>query len=51
MLSRTTVYQLIGSGELRAIHVGRAVRVPESEIERFVADRMVQPIRTDCEAA
>jgi excisionase family DNA binding protein len=42
MLSRTTVYQLIGTGDLRTVHVGRAVRVPESELERFVVLKMTE---------
>ena len=39
-LSRSKTYELIQTGELRAMRVGRARRVPESEVERFVALRM-----------
>ena len=35
-LSRSMVYLLIRRGELRAIHIGKAVRVKQSEIRRFV---------------
>ena len=35
-LGRTKIYELIASGELRAVHIGRAVRIPAVEIERFV---------------
>jgi excisionase family DNA binding protein len=41
-LSRSKTYELIQTGELRAIRVGRARRVPESEVERFVALRMAE---------
>ncbi len=33
------VYLLIKRGELRAIHIGKAVRVKQSEIRRFVQTR------------
>ena len=36
-LGRTKIYELIALGELRAVHIGRAVRIPVSEVERFVA--------------
>ncbi len=35
-LGRTKIYELIALGELRAVHIGRAVRIPVSEVERFV---------------
>ncbi|MGI9053931.1 MAG: helix-turn-helix domain-containing protein [Ilumatobacteraceae bacterium] len=35
-LSRTTIYELINRGELQAVHVGRSLRFPVSELERFV---------------
>ena len=35
-LGRSKVYQLIGRGELRAVRVDGAVRVPGSAIEEFV---------------
>ena len=37
-LGRSKIYQLIGSRRLRAIHVDRCVRIPASEIKRFVAE-------------
>lgn len=39
-LGRTTVYGLVASGELRAVHVGRSVRIPLAEIEAF-ASRLI----------
>ena len=35
--SRDTVYALIASGQLRAIRVGRLLRVPESALADFIA--------------
>lgn len=34
-LSRAKVYELIARGELRCVHVGRAMRIPRQELERF----------------
>jgi excisionase family DNA binding protein len=36
-LGRTTLYELIRSGQLRAVRVGRAVRFEVAELERFAA--------------
>ena len=44
-LSRSLVYELIARNELRAIRIGRSRRVPESEVERFVAIRMAEADR------
>jgi putative molybdopterin biosynthesis protein len=41
-LSRTTVYDLLRRGELRIVRVGRAVRIPRSEIERFARERLTE---------
>jgi excisionase family DNA binding protein len=35
-LSRTTVYELIRSGDLRTVHVGSACRIPVSAITEYV---------------
>lgn len=32
------VWQLVKDGKLRAIRIGRSVRIPVSELEKFVAD-------------
>lgn len=42
-VGRTTVYALIGSGELKAVHIGRSCRVSRGELERYVA-RLDTPI-------
>ncbi|MBI4491735.1 MAG: helix-turn-helix domain-containing protein [Chloroflexi bacterium] len=41
-VSRTVAYELLARGELRAIRVGSAMRVPAAEVERFVRDRMAE---------
>jgi excisionase family DNA binding protein len=38
-VGRTTVYELIGAGELEAIQIGRSRRVPVSSLEDFVQRR------------
>lgn len=35
-IGRTTVYELIADGELEAVHIRRAVRVPMAAIEEYV---------------
>lgn len=32
-----TVYALVKSGDLRAVHVGRMLRIPESSLREFIA--------------
>ena len=34
--SRSTVYELISSGKLRCVHLGRAVRITEKSLVAFV---------------
>lgn len=43
-LGRSKVYELVTSGELRAIRIGRAVRIPASEVERFVAKLQAEQV-------
>ncbi len=40
-LGRTTIYNEIAAGRLRAVHVGRAVRVRRDDLERWL-DRQTQ---------
>ncbi len=35
-LSRSTVYQLIASGELKSIRLGRAIRIPVKSLEEWI---------------
>lgn len=37
-VGQTKVYELMSSGELRSVKVGRSRRVPSDDLERFVAD-------------
>lgn len=39
-LSRSLVYQLIASGQLRAVRIGRAVRVRVDDLEEFIEERI-----------
>lgn len=41
-LSRSSVYRLIDSGDIEAVHIGRAVRVPVTALADFV-DRLRAP--------
>ncbi len=36
-ISKSTLYRLIGDGELVPAHIGRSVRFTRSELHRFVA--------------
>ncbi len=38
-IGRTTLYELIAAGQLKTVHIGRAVRVPVAELDAFVARR------------
>jgi excisionase family DNA binding protein len=35
-IGRSKLYELIASGELEVVHIGRSVRVPRAAIEAFV---------------
>jgi len=38
-IGRTTLYELIGTGQLATVHIGREVRIPRAELGAFVARR------------
>jgi excisionase family DNA binding protein len=40
-ISRSVIYQLMAAGQLTPIRIGRSVRLPVEQLERFVADRLV----------
>jgi excisionase family DNA binding protein len=40
-LGRTTVYELITKQEIRTIKIGRARRVPESAVEQWIAQQVL----------
>ena len=35
-LGKSKIYDMIGKGELKAVRIGRSVRVPRTEVERFL---------------
>jgi excisionase family DNA binding protein len=35
-IGRDATYQLIREGKIRAIHIGRRIRIPVAELERFI---------------
>ncbi len=41
-VSRSTLYELLKSGELRAFKLGSRTLIPESELQRFIAERMAR---------
>ncbi|MCC7103665.1 MAG: helix-turn-helix domain-containing protein [Chloroflexi bacterium] len=41
-LGRSTIYELIASGALESVTVGRSRRVPLAALERFVRERMAE---------
>lgn len=41
-ISPREVYRLIERGEVRAYRVGRALRIPASEVERYISTHMVE---------
>jgi excisionase family DNA binding protein len=36
-VGRTTLYALMNQGHLRPVHIGRSLRIPLVELERFVS--------------
>lgn len=34
---RTTVYRLFTTGQLKPVHIGKSVRVTQSELNRFIS--------------
>ena len=41
-IGRSKLYQLIGEGKLRTVRIGRAVRVPVVEVDRYAAELLAQ---------
>jgi len=35
-IGRTSLYGLIGSGQIKTVRIGRAVRIPAAELERWL---------------
>jgi excisionase family DNA binding protein len=40
-VSNMTVYRLVSSGELPAVKVGRCLRLPVEEVDRYLAGRLI----------
>ena len=38
-IGRTTMYELVGAGEIDVVHIGRSARVPVGALEEFVDRR------------
>jgi len=49
-LGRSKVYELMQAGELRAVRIGRAVRIPTSEVDGYAA-RLLQEVDAEAPAA
>ena len=41
-VGRTTMYELVGAGEIDVVHIGRSARVPVDALEEFVERRRTQ---------
>ena len=41
-IGRTTMYELVGAGEIEVVHIGRSARVPVAALEEYV-DRQRRP--------
>lgn len=39
-VGRSTIYELIGEKAIRTVHIGRRTLIPESELRRFISERM-----------
>lgn len=39
-VGRSTIYELIRARAIRTVHIGRRTLVPESELRRFIAERL-----------
>ncbi len=46
-ISRSSVYNLIDAEQLTPIRIGRSVRFPVEQLERFVAARIASETKTD----
>lgn len=42
-ISRSTLYELIASGEIRSFKVGARTLIPEAELRKFIASKMQSP--------
>jgi excisionase family DNA binding protein len=40
-IGRSKVYEMIAHGELPVVRIGRAVRIPRRELERWIAEHTI----------
>ncbi len=52
-VGRTTMYELVGAGEVEVVHIGRSARVPVAALEEYVERRRAEraTVRTSRSAA
>ena len=50
-LSRSLIYELIASGELPSVAIGRTRRIPENRLEQWVQRHIADQERTPNQAA
>jgi excisionase family DNA binding protein len=41
-IGRTTMYELVGAGDIEVVHIGRSARVPVAAVEEFVEQRRAE---------
>jgi len=41
-VSNMTVYRLVSAGELKAVKVGRSVRLPADEVDRYLHGHLIK---------
>jgi excisionase family DNA binding protein len=41
-VSKMTVYRLVSAGELPAVKIGRSVRLPRDEVDRYLSVRLIK---------
>lgn len=41
-ISRSKLYQMLARGELRSIRIGRAARIPATELRRWLTERLAE---------
>jgi excisionase family DNA binding protein len=39
-VSRSALYELLTTGQIASVHIGRARRIPRAELQRFVRQRL-----------
>jgi len=39
-MSKPTIYDLIKRGEIKSFKIGKSIKIPHTEVERFIAERM-----------